>query len=299
MTFLTANLDTHIFSKLSPDEFPDFDLQYESGSPAIWCELKSSGPPRFTYEMMRQIERIHAGIGQIMSKSRDPKILFGVSVSRIPGVFNFGGDLPFFIDCVRNQKTDALRAYAHACIKLVYGNSVGWGSDALTIALVQGDALGGGFESAISHDFVVAERSAKMGMPEILFNTFPGMGAYSFLCRKLDAVRAERMILSGKIYTAGELFDLGLVDVLAEDGKGRDEVRRLIGDTRRYEVLHALKRVRQRILPLDVQELHDVTDIWVENVMKIHASDLRRMERLVSAQTRRVGAIGQTEPAPV
>ena len=121
------------------------------------------------------------------------------------------------------------------------------------------------------------------------------MGAYSYLCRKLDAARAERMILSGKIYTAAELFDMGLVDVLAEDGEGHDAVRRMISNTRRYEVLRSLKRVRQRVLPLDLQELLDVTDIWVENVMKIQPSDLRRMERLVSAQEKRVG--GLTMPA--
>ena len=88
---------------------------------------------------------------------------------------------------------------------------------------------------------------------------------------------------------------MGLVDVLAEDGEGHDAVRRMISNTRRYEVLRSLKRVRQRVLPLDLQELLDVTDIWVENVMKIQPSDLRRMERLVSAQEKRVG--GLTMPA--
>jgi len=187
----------------------------------------------------------------------------------------------------------ALKAYAHACTKMIFNNSIGWNSTALTVALVQGDALGGGFESVISHDFIVAERSAKLGMPEILFNTFPGMGAYSYLSRKLDAARAERMILSGKIYTAAELFDMGLIDVVAEDGKGKDEVRRIIADTRRFEVLRSLKRVRQRIMPLDLQEMLDITDIWVENVMNIQPSDLRRMERLVFAQEKRVGTILQ------
>ena len=41
------------------------------------------------------------------------------------------------------------------------------------IVLVQGDALGGGFECALASDVIVAEESAQMGLPEILFNLFP------------------------------------------------------------------------------------------------------------------------------
>jgi DSF synthase len=42
-----------------------------------------------------------------------------------------------------------------------------------TISLVQGDALGGGFEAALTSDVIIAEESAQMGLPEILFNLFP------------------------------------------------------------------------------------------------------------------------------
>src|SRR3712207_4090014 len=94
----------------------------------------------------------------------------------------------------------------------------------ITVALVQGDALGGGFECALAHDLIVAERSAKFGLPEVLFNLFPGMGAYSFLSRRIGRQAAERMILSGRVHTAEELHEMGLVDVLAPDGEGEEAV---------------------------------------------------------------------------
>ena len=53
----------------------------------------------------------------------------------------------------------------------------------MTVALIQGDAIGGGFEAMLTNDVVIAERTAKFGLPEILFNLFPGMGAHSFLKR--------------------------------------------------------------------------------------------------------------------
>jgi DSF synthase len=59
----------------------------------------------------------------------------------------------------------------------MYENIIHLDRDVTTIALVQGDALGGGFETALSSNVLIAERSAKLGFPEILFNLFPGMGA--------------------------------------------------------------------------------------------------------------------------
>ena len=127
-----------------------------------------------------------------------------------------------------------------------------------------------------------------MGLPEVLFNAFPGMGAYSLLARKLDAQRAEKMILSGRTFKAEELYDMGIVDVLAEKGGGREAARQYIADnTRRQPLLCAIQKVRQRVAPLTRQELIDVTDIWVDTTMELEPHDLRMMEYLTKAQIRR------------
>ena len=167
-----------------------------------------------------------------------------------------GGDLAFFADRIRAQDRAALAAYARACIEVVYNNATALDLPIVTIALVQGDALGGGFEAALSCHVVVAEKRAKMGLPEILFNLFPGMGAYSLLARKLDPARAERMILSGRVYEAAELHDMGLVDLLAEDGEGEDVVRHYIArNARRHGAQRSLCEVRRRLNPLTFAEL--------------------------------------------
>ena len=90
-----------------------------------------------------------------------------------------------------------------------------------TISLIRGNALGAGFEGALSCDYVVVEESVQMGFPEVLFNMFPGMGAYSFLARRIDPVRVERMILSGRIFSANELWRLSTNTVF----KSRIEIR--------------------------------------------------------------------------
>jgi DSF synthase len=216
-------------------------------------------------------------------------VKYFVGGSRLPGVYNLGGDLNFFIKNIRARDLTALRKYAHDCVDVAYHMTVGFHLPLITIALVQGDALGGGFEGALSFNVIVAEKKAKFGLPEILFNLFPGMGAFSFLSRKLDVTRAQKMILSGRVYSATELYEMGLVDILAEDGRGEEAVRDYIAHNRRHHTVHRrIREVNMRVNPFSLEELRDVTDIWAEHAMRLQEPDLRNMERLANAQLRRV-----------
>ncbi len=194
----------------------------------------------------------------------EPPIKFFVGGSLRPGVFNMGGDLSFFVDRVRARDREGLRHYAYACVDAIYNNYHGFNSPTVTMALLEGDALGGGLEAALSCQFVIAERGVNLGFPEALFHTFPGMGAYSLVSRRLDAARAEKLILSGRIYKAEEFFEMGLIDILAEKGEGPARARAFIAQNgKRHRLLGAVGRVRRRISPLTIEELRDVTDIWV------------------------------------
>jgi DSF synthase len=231
------------------------------------------------------LQRLFAGL----RPGEAAPVKYFVGGSRIPGVYNLGGDLNFFIKSIRARDIDALRGYAHDCVDVAYHMMMGFHLPVISIALVQGDALGGGFEGALSFNVLVAEKRAKFGLPEILFNLFPGMGAFSFLSRKLDVTRAHKMILSGRVFSAPELYEMGLIDILAEDGRGEVAVRDYISHNRRHHAVHRrVREVGMRVNPLSLDELRDVTDIWAEHAMKLQETDLRNMERLASAQLRRV-----------
>src|SRR5262249_11115027 len=135
----------------------------------------------------------------------------------------------------------------------------------ITISLVQGDALGGGFEAALASDVIIAEEQAKLGLPEILFNLFPGMGAYSLLARRIGSRLAEEMILSGNLYSATKLQEMGLVDVVAPKGNGElavfDYVQKV--DKRRNGVA-ATYNARKNVFPVSYDELIRVTTVWVD-----------------------------------
>lgn len=278
-----------------PDvDYTELELTLDAPEQTFWCFLRPTGRPSVTPSLLREVTAMQGSIRRMFLEQPEGEsepFRYLVVGSRTPGIFNLGGDLGLFAEKIRLQDRAALTAYAYACVEVVYNNAVSYDQPIVTIALVQGDALGGGFETALSCNLIVAERSAKFGLPEILFNLFPGMGAYSLISRRLDAVKAEKMILSGRIYTAAELHEMGLVDVLAEDGQGEAAVREYIDQhRRRHAAQSAIYRVRHRVNPVTREELRDVTDIWVDAAMRLTEADLRKMARLTAAQDRRRAA---------
>ncbi len=272
-------------------EFGELGLRYEADQGSLWCEFGHRERPCFTPKLLHDISTLQAQLKRsLLPRAFAGKLSVKALVwhSSMPDVWNLGGDLALFTGLIRSGAREELRRYAYACVDTVYQNWTKLDLPIMTIALVQGDALGGGFEAVLTNDVVIAERQSKFGLPEILFNMFPGMGAYSLLCRRLDGVRAEQMIRSGRLYEAQELADMGLVDQVVETGAGPQAVRDYLDRNRRRQgVLGALAQVRRRCQPLTYEELVDVTDLWVDTAMELDEADLRRMERLAAAQQRR------------
>ena len=272
-------------------QFDELTIRFEPDQAALWCLVNHTERPCFTPRLLHQIRtlqtRLRHGLAPATTSESMPlrTVIWG---STCPGIWNLGGDLALFTRLIRAQAAEELRSYAYACVGAVYQNLTKMGLPLLTIGMVQGDALGGGFEHVLTNDVIIAERDSKMGLPEVLFNLFPGMGAYSLLCRRLDGVRAQQLILSGRVYEAQELEELGLVDLVVGRGEGPAAVREYLErNRRRHGTLLALSRVRQRCQPVTYEELIDVTDVWVETALGLDEADLRRMEHLVRAQLRR------------
>ncbi len=270
--------------------YDEMDVVFDPNERAAWCQFNPKGAPSFTRPLLRDMLRFKHSVTSLFERAPAdlPPVRYVVGHSGLPGIYNLGGDLTYFADAIRSGNREALTAYAHECCQVLYNVYTAFDLPLIVIGLVQGDALGGGFESALSCNVLVAERRSRFGLPEIMFNLFPGMGAYSFLSRRVGAVKAEEMILGGRIYSAEQLHDMGLVDVLAEDGEGEQAVRTWMAQNRkRHSVLTAVHDVRRRVSGLTLKELMDVTDRWVDEAMRLDDGSLRRMERLKAAQSRR------------
>ena len=163
-----------------------------------------------------------------LNPREEAPIRYLIVCSQIPGIYNLGGDLSLFISLIREQKKKQLLDYAIHCIDNVYLNAVSMNLPVTTVSLVEGTALGGGFETALSGNLLIATEEAEMGFPEIRFNLFPGMVAYSLLARLVGTVATEKIIGSGTIYSAGELHDMGIVNHLVGSDNVRENVERIL-----------------------------------------------------------------------
>lgn len=210
--------------------------------------------------------------------------------SDVPKVFNFGGDLALFVLLVRAGDVESLQLYGQRCVDLVWWMEEAAGRGIHTTVLSAGDTLGGGLESVLPFHKVVFERSAQAGFPEVLFNLFPGMGAWDFTIRKAGFAVANEMILSGRLFSAEELHFRRLVDVVCEDGEGEQAVDRVVRDVdQRHRGTLAALRAQRLAAPVRRETLDAIVAHWAESALTLTDRDLRLMERLARAQARKAG----------
>ena len=283
--------------------YRELEFEFEPASGTLWGFMNQRGNACFNLGILKEIgdhdRALTANGGRVEFAGDLHLVNWYVAASRVPKVFNLGGDLALFLLLIKARDRDALAHYARLCIDNVHARISNYGCPTVTtISLVQGDALGGGFETALSSDLVLAEESAQMGLPEILFNLFPGMGAYSLLARRIGMREAERLILSGRLLSAAKLHEMGVVDVLAKDGQGEAAVRDWIAaNAKRRNGLQGVLRARQQVFPVTREELDAVADTWVDCALRLEDRDLRMMSRVVRAQMRRLEDGGITDIA--
>ena len=285
-----------VFPALSPQPRPrHVETRFDARANALWVtmpEREDGSAPYFSPMLLQEISSLlHAmaarGVSWPAGGSLQP-VHYTVLKSAHPDYFSLGGDLAHFHDCIKRRDRDALHGYSLKCADMLYEWSATLGLQATTIALVQGRALGGGFETALAADYLIAEEHSEFGFPEILFGLFPCTGGMSLLAQRIGARAAEKMLGDGRIYTAQALKDLGVIDELCPKGEGEVAVEKFIAlHARQREARLMLQRSRHRIAPLDRAELHQVVDEWTDLAMGLGTQELRVMEMLFKMQRSR------------
>ena len=284
------------YAPRSAADFPNWsfetvEVEYDRASHSVWMHYKESAPPFYSMQTLADMASVRESIRALFlgPEIEAFPIRYFVMASRKPGVFKLGGDLAMFADSIRGNEREELRVYAHACIDVVHGLFTAFNLPIVTLAAITGQALGGGLEAALAEDYVLADEGARIGVPEVAFNTFPGMGAISLLTRRLGSADAEEIISSGRVYDGREMYDLGVVDILAPDGKARETAIdwMMEGGAERHERRLKIASMRRRFFPISYEELIKITDLWVDCSIGVTSHDIRHMERLAAAQKRK------------
>ena len=271
-------------------ELEQLEVTFEKEAGAIWTFMKPRGRASYNPDLLEDFHAWQRGIVAAFS-DRPAEVKYLLLGSRTPGIFNLGGDLNLFADRIRERDRAALVAYGESCVRILDRNMATLGLPMITIGLAQGDALGGGFESLLSFNIIIAEKQAKFGFPETMFGLFPGMGAYSLVSRRCGSAFAEEMMLSGKTYTADEMKEAGLIHLVVERGQGIEAAKDYMErNKRRHNGNRAVFQAGRAVNPVPLDEMDRVVQIWADACLALSDRDLKVMQRLVAAQDRLNGA---------
>ena len=269
-------------------DFTEVSGRYDPEYRAVWCYHNPNPRPVFSLNMLDELITMQQRIMDYFDKlgsDQKPMIEYLILLSKVPGIFSMGGDLKLFSTLIKGRDRQKLLEYGLKCIKVLYLNSVNMNLPVTTISLIEGQAFGGGFECALSSNIVVATRNSEMGFPEIKFNLFPGMGGYQFIARSCGTIVADKMLSTGDIYSAEELHEMGVIQFLCEDGHGIECVEHIMKQhQKKAKVHHALQNVKNRIHPIDYEELEKVVELWADTALGLEEKDLKLIDRIVKTQ---------------
>ncbi|MCC6535551.1 MAG: enoyl-CoA hydratase/isomerase family protein [Burkholderiales bacterium] len=115
------------------------------------------------------------------------------------------------------------------------------------IAAINGFALGGGCELAMTCDIIIAGENAKLGQPEIKIGILPGGGGTQRLPRAVGKYKAMKICLSGDMILAKEAYDMGLVSEVVPDAEVEKRALELAAQIAAYSPL-AVQQIKELVL---------------------------------------------------
>ncbi|MBS0224571.1 MAG: enoyl-CoA hydratase/isomerase family protein [Proteobacteria bacterium] len=168
-----------------------------------WLEFNRPPVNAFTHEMVNET---HDGIASALA---DPRVRVLVLASAVERYFSAGADLNAF----KGMTGEGMRRWAERCHDIV---RLLRNSPKPLLAAINGTAVGGGLEMTLHCDLRFAATDAQLGQPEIRIGFIPPIATTQALARLIGRPRTIRYLYDGRLVTAAEALDWGLVDELVE-----------------------------------------------------------------------------------
>ncbi len=276
---------------------PQIALDFEPEIATLWITLRPEPKPVFTLPLIESVGKVQDAIGAIWGTRPDRPILY-VAYRAAGAIFSLGGDLDYYLDCLRSGDRAALRDYAERATRVIRSNRSGLDGAVITLTNVGGKAIGGGIDPARACNVMIAEEHATFCYPEINYNHFP-ISAVPVLSRHTGPIEAEKILLSGDEYSAHEFHRKGAVDAVVPSGAGDDWIRRYASETRSsHGARIALMSAFNRQAGDQYGPLTACAQSWADHIMSLTPGEVSKLQRITVAQERVLGRLlRKAEPA--
>lgn len=276
---------------------PQITLNYEPDIFTLWITLRPEPKPVFTLPLIESVGRVQEAVMGLWGDASDRPVMY-LAYRSAGRIFSLGGDLDFYLDCLRANDRDGLSRYADSATSVIRLNRNGLGGRVITLTNVHGKAIGGGIDPARACNVMIAEEGATFSYPEINFNHFP-ISAVPVLSRHTGPVVAEKILLSGAEYSAEAFCEMGAVDAVVPSGAGDDWIRRfakatLPSHSARVKLMSAFSEQAGDLYgPLTA-----CAQSWADHIMSLKPVEIARLQRIAAAQERLLGRmLGDRAPA--
>lgn len=281
-----TGLDNFV-SRLDP-QFHEIDLAADSEYGILFTYMRHDKSLFVTEQMLREALTLHEEIRthyETLTDLYNRPLRYHAYASRREGVFNLGGDLNAIPEIIASQQREKLEAYAYLCIQAIYNTIVTYELPVITVALIDGDALGGGFEFVLANSLAIARNNQSFGFPEALFNMFPGMGAYNLLSRRIGITKTEEFLLSGRMLKTEDVANMGLIDIATNTSTTQALYYFIRDRDHQHNFRHSLIKARNICHSVYWQDLTRIADLWVDTALRLGDEELKKMRRFAGLQS--------------
>ena len=201
-------------------------------------------------------------------------------------VYSLGGDLNFFINTINEKKFNNLKDFMLTMVDLLDLGTTYTKKNSLSVTIVNGLCLSGGFTMALAFDVIVADEEAIFGFPTAKQGLFTGIGTFELLRRKIGEEKASEILLSGKTYTAKEMFDFGLIDLITPKETALKKIEKIIENNGLNNMIE--QKIKQNKLFQDItrKDFLNSVEICLDRMKLLTNKQLRVMKLMLIKQKR-------------
>lgn len=269
-------------------KFDNITTQYDSTYHALWCILKTSQTPVLSIPLLNDIRHLQDNVAQHCKSNPKSQPKYMIWLSDSSCIFNLGIDLEYILQLIIEKDVQRLTHYIQLCIDAYYINLAHLDINPLiTMSLISGRAYGGGLDTALACDIVVAENHAKCRFPEINYNILPSIGTIDMLLRQYPISVIEELLFEGKNLNLDTLIKMSVVDNKVEKGCGVDFIKERIKQLDKHHVIYAemFKRKRANVV-ITYAELEAFKNTWLQTALDMNPEYIRKLHRVIQAQNR-------------
>jgi 3-hydroxyacyl-CoA dehydrogenase/enoyl-CoA hydratase/3-hydroxybutyryl-CoA epimerase/enoyl-CoA isomerase len=208
---------------------------------------------------------------EVLEKAKSQKDAHGLIMYSGKGHFVLGADITEFLGLFKEPET-VLADWSKRCHQIFNGFE---DLNIPTVSAINGMALGGGLEIALTTDYRIASRATKVGLPETKLGLIPGWGGTVRLSRMIGADHAIEWVALGKQYSAEQAFDLGVIDGVVESDKdlltgAKTLLKRMIAEELDWKQRKEIKKGPLQLGMMEKPMVFDISKAFIKAESKGH-----------------------------